>query len=45
MARPYISAELRRLVADRASGYCEYCKFPVKFALESMEIDHTCPVS
>jgi HNH endonuclease len=45
MVRPYIFAELRRLVADRASGYCEYCKFPVKFASESMEIDHTFPVS
>lgn len=45
MARPYISTELRRLVSDRADGYCEYCKFPIKFALESMEVDHTFPVS
>jgi HNH endonuclease len=45
MARLYISVELRRLVSDRAGGYCEYCKFPVKFALESMEIDHAFPVS
>jgi HNH endonuclease len=45
MARPYIAAELRRLVSDRAGGYCEYCKFPVKFALESMEVDHTFPFS
>jgi HNH endonuclease len=45
MARTYISVELRRLVSDRAAGYCEYCKFPVRFALESMEIDHSFPVS
>ncbi len=45
MAKPHISVELRRLVSDRSGGYCEYCKFPVKFALESMEIDHTFPVS
>jgi HNH endonuclease len=45
MARPYVAAELRRLVSDRAGGYCEYCKFPVKFALESMEVDHTFPFS
>jgi hypothetical protein len=45
MARPYIAAELRRLISDRAGGYCEYCKFPVKFALESMEVDHTFPFS
>lgn len=45
MAKPYVSVELRRLVSNRAEGYCEYCKFPVKFALESMEIDHAFPVS
>ena len=45
MARPYISVKLRRLVSDRAMEYCKYCRFPVKFALESMEIDHAFPVS
>jgi hypothetical protein len=45
MARPYVPADLRRLVLDRACGYCEYCKLPVKFAFESMEVDHTFPVS
>ncbi|MFB2833152.1 hypothetical protein [Floridanema evergladense] len=25
MARPYISPDLRRLVAQRADGLCEYC--------------------
>ncbi len=45
MAKSYVPVELRRLVIDRAGGYCKYCKFPVKFALESMEIDHVFPVS
>jgi HNH endonuclease len=45
MARVYIGAELRRLVIDRASANCEYCKYPMRFALDSMEIDHILPVS
>jgi hypothetical protein len=45
MAREYIPVELRRLVIDRAAGACEYCRFPVRFALESMEFDHIQPLS
>ncbi len=45
MPRGYISASLRQLVIDRAQGHCEYCRVPVRFALESMEIDHILPVS
>jgi hypothetical protein len=45
MAREYIPAELRRLVVDRSGGNCEYCKFPMRFSLDAMEIDHILPVS
>ncbi|MEH2236158.1 hypothetical protein [Nostoc sp.] len=27
MPRPYINAELRRLVCDRAAHLCEYCLY------------------
>ena len=45
MPREYIPAALRRLVMDRARGYCEYCRSSGRFALESMEIEHIMPVS
>jgi hypothetical protein len=45
MARAYIPVKLRELVIDRAQGHCEYCRFPVRFALESMEFDHVFPLS
>jgi hypothetical protein len=45
MPRAYIPAALRRLVVDRACGYCEYCRSSGRFALESMEIEHIIPVS
>jgi hypothetical protein len=45
MARAYIPVKLRELVINRAQGYCEYCRFPVRFALESMEFDHVFPLS
>ncbi|MEA5600113.1 hypothetical protein [Nostoc sp. UHCC 0252] len=28
MSRPYINAELQRLVSDRAEHICEYCLYP-----------------
>lgn len=45
MPREYITATLRKLVVNRARGYCEYCRSSGKFALESMEIEHVIPVS
>lgn len=44
MSREYISVDLRRLVIDRAKGFCEYCRSSGDFALESMEIEHIVPV-
>jgi hypothetical protein len=45
MAKDYISVALRRLVFERARCYCEYCRSPGQFALESMEVEHTIPSS
>jgi hypothetical protein len=36
----YISAELRRLVIERAAGCCEYCRMRVADRLLPFEIDH-----
>ena len=36
----YISAELRRLVYERANGCCEYCRMNVADRLLPYEIDH-----
>jgi len=41
MSGAYVSAELRRLVYERASDRCEYCLMPETFALIPHEIDHT----
>ena len=40
MSSGYVSAELRRLVYERAGGRCEYCLIPESFALVPHEIDH-----
>jgi hypothetical protein len=45
MSRDYIPVSLRRIVTERAQEYCEYCRSPGRFALESMEIEHILPVS
>jgi hypothetical protein len=36
----YISAALRRLVIERASGCCEYCRMQVADRLLPFEVDH-----
>ena len=40
MSTSYISAEIRRKVAARANGVCEYCKLPDTIYLTSHHIDH-----
>ncbi|MCP4698858.1 MAG: HNH endonuclease [Gammaproteobacteria bacterium] len=40
MSRTYISADLRRLVYERAGACCEYCGIPENHALFAHEIDH-----
>jgi hypothetical protein len=36
----YIPVEIRRLVTDRAGGYCEYCRMNVSDRLLPFQIDH-----
>jgi hypothetical protein len=36
-------AALRRIVAARAKGYCEYCRCPERFATESFTLEHIQP--
>ncbi|NEO85243.1 MAG: HNH endonuclease [Spirulina sp. SIO3F2] len=36
----YISASLRRLIVQRASGACEYCCIHQAFSMYSHEVDH-----
>jgi 5-methylcytosine-specific restriction endonuclease McrA len=45
MSREYVPVALRRLVSDRARGYCEYCQSPGQVALESLIIEHIFPIS
>ena len=40
MPRDYISKDLRKLVTERAQGYC---RSPGRFALDSMEIECVIP--
>lgn len=45
MPKSYISKKLRRAVAKRAKGYCEYCLMPSDYSPSSFEIDHIQPES
>lgn len=45
MAEPYIPAELRRLVAERANHRCEYCRAPAAFSSDNFTCDHILPRS
>lgn len=40
----HISKRLRQQVAERAGGYCEYCKAPQRILIE-LQIDHIIPIS
>lgn len=39
------TAAIRRVVAARAKGYCEYCRCSERFATESFTIEHIQPRS
>ena len=45
MSEKYIPAELRRLVADRAREYCEYCRTQARYSADSFTVDHIMPRS
>src|SRR5690606_9247604 len=35
----------RQAVEERAGGYCEYCRSPVKYGVQSFECEHIIPIS
>lgn len=39
------SADLRRIVAERANGCCEYCRSQARFATQSFSVEHILPKS
>lgn len=45
MPRPYIPILIRRLVIDRANGYCEYCYVSTDFSPDTFLLDHIEPFS
>ena len=40
-----VTVAIRRIVAARAKGYCEYCRCSDRFATESFTIEHIQPRS
>jgi len=45
MPDPYISAELRRLVTQRAGNRCEYCRALAAYSSDTFTFDHIKPRS
>jgi HNH endonuclease len=45
MTEQHISAELRRLVADRGQHCCEYCRTQARYSADSLTVDHITPRS
>jgi len=45
MPEKYISAELRRFVAERAGQCCEYCRARTQYSSDSFTVDHITPRS
>lgn len=39
-----IGERLRRIVVARAAGACEYCRAPVRFAVQSFSVEHIYPL-
>lgn len=43
MSDRHISAELRRLVAERARHCCEYCHTQMRYSADAFTVDHITP--
>jgi HNH endonuclease len=43
MTERYVPGALRRLVTERAAGYCEYCRCPAKYSAQSFAVEHIIP--
>jgi len=44
MPKGYVTAELRRLVTERAQNCCEYCRALADFSPQSFSVEHILPV-
>lgn len=45
MSEARVPAELRRLMAERAGGCCEYCRSQVRFSMDAFSVEHILPES
>ncbi|MFN0111036.1 MAG: HNH endonuclease [Blastocatellia bacterium] len=45
MSERYITAELRRLVSERARRCCEYCRAQADYSSDPLTVDHIIPFS
>lgn len=45
MPESRVSAQLKREVAERAKGCCEYCRSQASFAVQSFSVEHIIPKS
>jgi hypothetical protein len=43
MPKPHIPAKLRKMIAERARGCCEYCLSQASFSTQSFSIEHIIP--
>ncbi|HIE26650.1 TPA: HNH endonuclease [Candidatus Poribacteria bacterium] len=43
MRKSRVTAKQRRLVVERAQGYCEYCLSQVRFSTQSFSVEHIIP--
>lgn len=43
MTGSYVGEEARRLVAERARGYCEYCRSPRRYCVSPFSVEHVHP--
>jgi 5-methylcytosine-specific restriction endonuclease McrA len=45
MSESRISVRIKKIVASRAGGRCEYCLSPVEFSIDPFVIEHVIPKS
>lgn len=45
MNKVRVTAQMRRIVRERAGGYCEYCRCSVRFSPQPFSVEHIVPRS
>lgn len=43
MSESRVTAQLKKAVAERANGCCEYCRSQARFAIQPFSIEHIIP--